>query len=50
MHLTHGVHGLGDTVTISLHADPAVMPDLDTYVAGLDRALTQVVDALRGGI
>ncbi|MFE7742145.1 WS/DGAT domain-containing protein [Nocardia sp. NPDC057455] len=41
MHLTHGVHGLGDTVTISLHADPAVLPDLDAYAAHLRAALLE---------
>ncbi|WP_308221258.1 hypothetical protein [Nocardia sputi] len=42
MHLTHGVHGLGDTVTISLHSDPAVLPDLDAYAAHLRAALLEV--------
>ncbi|WP_425297834.1 wax ester/triacylglycerol synthase domain-containing protein [Nocardia abscessus] len=41
MHLTHGVHGLGDTVTVSLHADPAVLPDLDAYAAYLRAALLE---------
>ncbi len=41
MHLTHGVHGLGDTVTISLHADRAVLPDLDAYAAHLRAALLE---------
>lgn len=41
MHLTHGVHGLGDTVTISLHADPVVLPDLDAYAAHLRAALLE---------
>lgn len=39
MHLTHGIHGMGDTVTISLHADPAVVPDLDTCAEHLRAAL-----------
>ncbi|WP_297609838.1 wax ester/triacylglycerol synthase domain-containing protein, partial [Nocardia sp.] len=39
MHLTHGVHGLGDTVTVSVHADPAVLPDLDQYAEMLNKAL-----------
>ncbi len=47
MHLTHGVHGLGDTVTVSVHADPAVIPDLDEYAELLDAALDEVVTALR---
>ncbi|MFI9413659.1 WS/DGAT domain-containing protein [Nocardia gamkensis] len=41
MHLTHGVHGLGDTITISLHADQAVLPDLDAYAAHLRAALLE---------
>ncbi|MGK8521557.1 WS/DGAT domain-containing protein [Nocardia asteroides] len=41
MHLTHGVHGIGDTVTVSLHADPAVVPDLDAYAAHLRTALLE---------
>lgn len=46
MHLTHGVHGLGDTVTISVHADPKVVRDVDAYAAQLDAALDEVVAAL----
>ncbi|MGV9674597.1 hypothetical protein ACWDSJ_04900 [Nocardia sp. NPDC003482] len=46
MHLTHGVHGLGDTVTVSVHADPAVV-DADRYAALLADSLTEVVAALR---
>nr|WP_039794426.1 WS/DGAT domain-containing protein [Nocardia araoensis] len=41
MHLTHGVHGLGDTVTISLQADPEVLPDVDAYAAHLRAALLE---------
>ena len=38
MGLTHGVHGLGDTIAVSVHgAESAV--DIDDYVARLDRAL-----------
>ncbi|MFJ4656255.1 wax ester/triacylglycerol synthase domain-containing protein [Nocardia sp. NPDC088792] len=44
MHLTHGVHGLGDSVTVSVHADTAIFPDLDAYVALLDTALDEVVN------
>ncbi|WP_306364282.1 WS/DGAT domain-containing protein [Nocardia sp. CC227C] len=47
MHLTHGIHGLGDTVTFSIHADPAVIPDLDTYAQLLTTAVADVVTALR---
>ncbi|WP_280267220.1 hypothetical protein [Nocardia wallacei] len=46
MHLTHGVHGLGETVTVSVHADPAAIPDVDIYAGLLDTALTEVVAAL----
>ncbi|WP_433626829.1 WS/DGAT domain-containing protein [Nocardia sp. CA-120079] len=44
MHLTHGVHGLGDTVTVSIHADTAALPDIDTYVDLLRAALNEVFD------
>ncbi|MGV9835983.1 WS/DGAT domain-containing protein [Nocardia niigatensis] len=47
MHLTHGLHGLGDTLTVSLHADPAVIPDIDAYAAALEAALDEVAHALR---
>jgi len=47
MHLTHGVHGLGPTVTVSVHTDPAALPDIDTYVDFVETALTQTVSALR---
>lgn len=47
MRLTHGVHGLGETVTVSLHADPAVVPDLEVYAGYLRDALYQAVAALR---
>ncbi|MEV0364417.1 wax ester/triacylglycerol synthase domain-containing protein [Nocardia fusca] len=42
MHLTHGIHGIGDTATLSLHADPAVVPDLDDYAEHLRAALWDV--------
>lgn len=48
MHLTHGLHGLGDTVTLSIHTDPQVMPDVDEYARGLQAALREVVAALSG--
>lgn len=38
MGLTHGVHGIGDTVALSVHADPSVI-DLDEYLDRLTRAL-----------
>ncbi|RMI34287.1 WS/DGAT domain-containing protein [Nocardia stercoris] len=46
MHLTHGIHGLGDTVTVSVHADPDVVPDIDGYVRRIDSALDEVLLAL----
>lgn len=42
MGVTHGVHGIGDTVAVSVHAsDPAIggADGLDAYVARLDAAL-----------
>ena len=39
MALTHGVHGIGDTVTVSVVGSPDVMPDFDDYVRMLRRAL-----------
>ncbi|MGW0250855.1 wax ester/triacylglycerol synthase domain-containing protein [Nocardia goodfellowii] len=42
MHLTHGVHGLGDTVTISVHADAGAVPDIDAYLARLESAVGEV--------
>ncbi|HEY5853364.1 MAG TPA: WS/DGAT domain-containing protein [Aldersonia sp.] len=39
MALTHGVHGIGDTVTVSVVGSPDVMPDFDEYVQVLRRAL-----------
>ncbi|MFI9405823.1 wax ester/triacylglycerol synthase domain-containing protein [Nocardia sp. NPDC052316] len=43
MRLTHGVHGLGDTVTISLHADADILPDIDAYAELLRAALSKTV-------
>ncbi|MEV0342964.1 wax ester/triacylglycerol synthase domain-containing protein [Nocardia sp. NPDC050713] len=45
MHLTHGVHGLGDTVTVSIHADAAVV-DVDSYAGLLRTALREVAARL----
>jgi hypothetical protein len=39
MGLTHGVHGIGDTIAISVHAAASVLPDVDAYLALLDAAL-----------
>ncbi|NEW52598.1 DUF1298 domain-containing protein [Nocardia cyriacigeorgica] len=48
MHLTHGIHGLGDTITLSIHADPETVPDLDLYAELLRVALEEVSAAGRG--
>ncbi|MBU9766349.1 DUF1298 domain-containing protein [Mycobacterium sp. TNTM28] len=39
MGLTHGVHGIGDTVAISVHAAQSAVADIDSYLARLDEAL-----------
>ncbi|OBH08263.1 MULTISPECIES: WS/DGAT domain-containing protein [unclassified Mycobacterium] len=39
MGLTHGVHGIGDTVAISVHAAESAIPDIDEYLELLDAAL-----------
>ncbi len=39
MGLTHGVHGIGDTVAISVHAAQSAIADIDAYVELLDAAL-----------
>lgn len=39
MGLTHGVHGIGDTVAVSVHAAESAVGDIDSYVELLDRAL-----------
>ncbi|WP_122497789.1 WS/DGAT domain-containing protein [Mycobacterium attenuatum] len=39
MGLTHGVHGIGDTIAISVHAAASAIPDIDAYVELLDAAL-----------
>jgi WS/DGAT C-terminal domain len=39
MGLTHGVHGIGDTVAISVHAAESAVPDVDAYLRLLDGAL-----------
>ncbi|WP_448467763.1 DUF1298 domain-containing protein [Mycolicibacterium sp. XJ870] len=39
MGVTHGVHGIGDTVAISVHAAESAVADIDAYVARLERAL-----------
>jgi hypothetical protein len=37
--LTHGVHGIGDTVAISVHAAKSAVPDIDAYLRLLAAAL-----------
>jgi hypothetical protein len=39
MGLTHGVHGIGDTVAISVHSAESAVPDVDAYLRLLDSAL-----------
>jgi WS/DGAT C-terminal domain len=39
MGVTHGVHGIGDTVAISVHAAESAVPDIDEYLRLLDAAL-----------
>ena len=39
MGLSHGVHGIGDTVAVSVHAAESAIGDVDDYVARLDAAL-----------
>lgn len=39
MGLTHGVHGIGDTIAISVHAAETAVPDIDAYVELLDAAM-----------
>lgn len=39
MGLTHGVHGIGDTIAISVHAAESAMPDIDGYLRRLEAAL-----------
>lgn len=38
MRLTHGVHGIGDQVAISIHADSSVV-DVEDYLARLQATL-----------
>jgi hypothetical protein len=40
MGLTHGVHGIGDTIAISVHAAESAIEDVDDYVNRLDAALS----------
>jgi hypothetical protein len=40
MGITHGVHGIGDIVAISVHAAESAIGDVDAYVDRLDAALS----------
>jgi hypothetical protein len=39
MGLTHGVHGIGDMIAVSVHAAESAIGDVDAYVERLERAL-----------
>jgi hypothetical protein len=39
MGLTHGVHGIGDTIALSVHAAESAVGDVDAYVERLEAAL-----------
>jgi hypothetical protein len=39
MGLTHGVHGIGDTVAVSVHAAESAVGDIDEYLQRLDAEL-----------
>ncbi len=39
MGLTHGVHGIGDTIAISVHAAASAIGEVDAYVERLESAL-----------
>jgi WS/DGAT C-terminal domain len=39
MGLTHGVHGIGETIAISVHAAESAVPDVDAYLELLSAAL-----------
>ncbi|MDG3015435.1 wax ester/triacylglycerol synthase domain-containing protein [Speluncibacter jeojiensis] len=47
MALTHGVYGIGDTVTVSAHSGRAVLPDPDRYAAILGESIDAVGRVLR---
>jgi hypothetical protein len=40
MGLTHGVHGIGETIALSVHAAESAVGDIDAYVQRLDAALS----------
>jgi hypothetical protein len=39
MGVTHGVHGIGDTIAVSVHAAESAIGDVDAYLDRLDHAL-----------
>ncbi|SPM31121.1 DUF1298 domain-containing protein [Mycobacterium terramassiliense] len=39
MGLTHGVHGIGDTIAVSVHVAESAIADIDTYLELLDAEL-----------
>jgi hypothetical protein len=39
MGLTHGVHGIGDTIAVSVHAAESAVDDIDSYVERLAAAM-----------
>ncbi|MGZ8801759.1 MAG: DUF1298 domain-containing protein, partial [Mycobacterium sp.] len=39
MGLTHGVHGIGDTIAVSVHAAESALGDVDAYLQRLEREL-----------
>jgi hypothetical protein len=39
MGVTHGVHGIGDTVAVSVHAAESAMDDIDSYIERLEYEL-----------
>ncbi len=43
MGLTHGVHGIGDTIAVSVHAAQSAIGDVDAYTQRLEHALRQQV-------
>ena len=45
--LTHGVHGIGDTVAISMYAAESAIPDIDEYLDRLDAALGRTANTPR---
>lgn len=40
MGVTHGVHGIGDTIAVSVHAAESAIGDIDSYVGKLEAVLS----------